>query len=74
MVNDEGIDYVPEEANVLPFPGFSPNLEGLSEGESKDFTIAIPEEYPRPQFAGKDCEFHVEVLSVKEKLLPEPGR
>ena len=72
VVNDEGIDYVPEEANVLPFPGFSPNLEGLSEGESKDFTIAIPEEYPRPQFAGKDCEFHVEVLSVKEKLLPEP--
>ena len=72
VVNDEGIDYVPEEANVLPFPGFSPNLEGLSEGESKDFTIAIPEEYPRPQFAGKDCEFHVEVLSVKEKRLPEP--
>ncbi len=72
VVNDEGIDYVPEEANVLPFPGFSPNLEGLSEGESKDFTIAIPEGYPRPQFAGKDCEFHVEVLSVKEKRLPEP--
>ena len=72
VVDDEGIDYVPQEDNVLPFPGFSPSLEGMAEGESKDFTLTIPEEYPRPQFAGKDCEFHVEVLSVKEKRLPEP--
>ncbi len=71
VVNDEGVDYVPQEANVLPFPGFAPCLEGMSEGETKDFTLNIPEDYPRPQFAGKDCEFHVEVLSVKEKKLPE---
>lgn len=71
VVDDEAVDYVPEEANVLPFPGFAQHLENMAEGESKDFTLTIPDDYPRPQFAGKDCEFHVEVLSVKEKNLPE---
>ncbi len=71
VVDDEAVDYVPEEANVLPFPGFAQHLENMTEGEIKDFTLTIPDDYPRPQFAGKDCEFHVEVLSVKEKNLPE---
>ena len=71
VVDDEAVDYVPQEENVLPFPGFAQYLENMAEGESKDFTLTIPDDYPRPQFAGKDCEFHVEVLSVKEKILPE---
>jgi trigger factor len=71
VVNDQGVDYLIQEENVLPFPGFAPYLEGLNESESREFTLAIPEDYPRPQFAGKDCQFQVEVLSVKEKKLPE---
>ena len=71
VVNDQGVDYMPQETNVLPFPGFAPFLEGLTESESKEFTLAIPEDYPRPQFAGKECQFQVEVLSVKEKKLPD---
>lgn len=71
VVNDQGVDYIPQEENVLPFPGFAAYLEGMTEGEEKDFTLPIPEEYPRPQFAGKECIFHVVVLSVKEKKLAE---
>ncbi len=71
VVNDQGVDYMPQETNVLPFPGFAPFLEGLTETESKEFALAIPEDYPRPQFAGKKCQFQVEVLSVKEKKLPD---
>jgi trigger factor len=71
VVNDSGVDYIPEADNVLPFPGFSVYLEGMTEGQEKDFVLTIPEEYPRPQYAGKECHFHVEVLSIKEKALPE---
>jgi trigger factor len=71
VVNDQGVDYVPEQENVLPFPGFSVYLEGMTEGQEKDFTLSIPEDYPRPQFAGKECQFHVKVLSIKEKALAE---
>ncbi len=71
VVNDEGIDYLPQEENVLPFPGFAGNLEGMSEGEEREFVVTIPEDYPREQYAGKDCNFQVKVLSIKEKMLPE---
>jgi trigger factor len=71
VVNDQGVDYIPQENNVLPFPGFSTYLEGMTEAQEKDFTVTIPEDYPRPQYAGKECHFQVKVLSIKQKQLPE---
>ena len=72
LVNDEAVDYIPQEENVLPFPGFAPNLVEMAEGERKDFVVTVPEDYPRPEYAGKDVDFQVEVLAVKEKQLAEP--
>ena len=71
VVDDQDVEYIPNEDNVLPFPGFAPNLVGLSEEEESEFTVTIPEDYPREQYAGKDVQFKVSVLSVKEKSLPE---
>ena len=71
VVDDQAVDYVPQVENVLPFPGFAVYLEGMAEDEEKEFTLTIPEDYPRPQYAGKECVFNVQVLSVKEKRLPD---
>jgi trigger factor len=71
VVNDQGVDYIPQLENLLPFPGFGVYLEGMTEGQEKDFTLSIPQDYPRPQFAGKECRFHVAVRSIKEKKLPD---
>ena len=71
VVDDQDVEYIPNEDNVLPFPGFAPNLVGLNEEEEREFTVTIPEDYPREQYAGKDVQFKVSVLSVKEKNLPE---
>ena len=71
LVNDQEIDYIPETTNVLPFPGFAEHLEGMEEGEHKDFTVTVPEDYPRPEYAGKDIAFKVDVLSIKEKALAD---
>ena len=71
VVNDEAVDYIPETTNVLPFPGFAEHLENLEEGQETEFTVTIPEDYPRPEYAGKDVAFKVEVLSVKEKALAD---
>jgi trigger factor len=46
-------------------------LEGILEGESKLFTLSVPDDYPQENYAGKECQFNVEVLSVKEKNLAE---
>ncbi len=69
VVDDQAVDYVPQVENVLPFPGFAAYLEGMVEDEKKEFILTIPEDYPRPQHAGKDCIFNVQVLSIKEKRL-----
>ena len=71
VVEDEDVEFIPNEENVLPFPGFAPNLVGLSEDDESEFTVTVPEDYPREQYAGKDVQFKVSVLSVKEKALPE---
>jgi len=71
VVEDDDVEYIPNEENVLPFPGFAPNLVGLSEDDESEFTVTVPEDYPREQYAGKDIQFKVEVLSVKEKSMPE---
>ncbi|MDE2788604.1 MAG: trigger factor [Chloroflexota bacterium] len=71
VVDDEDVEYIPNEENVLPFPGFAPNLVGLSEDDESEFTVTVPEDYPREQYAGKDIEFKVSVLSVKEKSVPD---
>jgi trigger factor len=71
VIDDQGIDFIPQEDNNLPFPGFSTQLEGLLEGDSKLFTLSVPDDYPQENYAGKECQFNVEVLSVKEKNLPE---
>ncbi len=71
VVNDQEVDYIPETTNVLPFPGFADHLEGLEEGSQKDFTVTIPEDYPRPEYAGKDVAFSVEVLTIKERALAD---
>ena len=71
VVDDQAVDYVPQAENVLPFPGFAVHLEGMAEDEEKEFTLTIPEDYPRPQYAGKECYFYVQVLSIKEKSLPD---
>ena len=70
-IDDEGVDFIPQLDNELPLPGFSVYLEGMTEGQEKEFTLAVPEEYPQENYAGKECHFHVEVVAIKEKQLPE---
>ena len=71
VIDDEGVDYIPEMDNNLPVPGFSVYIEGMTEGQEKDFNLPLPEEAIPEDSAASECHFHVEVISVKEKRLPE---
>lgn len=70
-IDDEAIDFIPQPDNNLPLPGFSIYLEGMTEGQSKEFTLAVPDDYPQQDYAGKECRFNVDIISIKEKILPE---
>lgn len=55
----------------FPVPGFADKLEGLEQGQDKEFNITLPADYGASELAGKECTFKVRVSEIKEKKLPE---
>ncbi len=52
-------------------PGFDENILGMQKGESKSFTVAVPEDVEGNEFAGKTMNFEVTIDSIRERKLPE---
>jgi trigger factor len=65
------VEYVVTEDALRPLPGFGAQLVGMQAGESKEFTLHVPDDYEDSDLAGKDAAFTVQVHWVKEKHLPE---
>jgi trigger factor len=51
-------------------PGFAMQLVGANAGEKRTVTIDFPAEFVTPQLAGRKAVYDVEVVEVKEKVLP----
>ncbi len=51
-------------------PGFSEQLIGANAGEKRTVTVDFPADFVTPQLAGKKGVYEVEVVEVKEKVLP----
>ncbi|MDD5040589.1 MAG: trigger factor [Patescibacteria group bacterium] len=51
-------------------PGFEEQLIGLSEGQTKEFSVKFPKEYHRKDMANRPVEFKVTVNAVFERELP----
>ena len=71
VINDKGVDFIPNQDNPSPFPGFSVYLEGMNKDDDREFTLTVPEDYPQTPVAGKECRFNVKALEIKEKGLAE---
>jgi trigger factor len=52
-------------------PGFDANLVGLETGQSKQFAVEFPAEYPVPELAGQTLTYDVTVKAIRRKSLPE---
>jgi len=52
-------------------PGFTEQLAGASKGEKRTVQVEFPQDFVAPQLAGKQGVFDVEIVQVKEKVLPE---
>jgi trigger factor len=55
----------------VPVPGFPEQIEGMTKGQEKEFTIAVPEDFAAKKVAGKSCYFKAKVTEIKEQRLPE---
>ena len=52
-------------------PGFEKHLTGLRIGDSTEFDITFPEDYPEQSLAGRAAHFTVELKELREKVQPE---
>ena len=52
-------------------PGFADQLQGAKAGEHRTVTVDFPADFVTPQVAGKKGIYEVDVVEVKEKVLPE---
>jgi trigger factor len=52
-------------------PGFTEQLIGAQAGERRAVVVEFPADFVSDQLSGKKAEYDVEVVGVKEKVLPE---
>jgi len=52
-------------------PGWEDHLIGLKVGETKGFDIGFPDDYRVDELQGKLAHFEVELLDLRERLLPD---
>ncbi|MBU4001564.1 MAG: trigger factor, partial [Proteobacteria bacterium] len=50
---------------------FDDQLLDMKAGEQKDFVVAFPEDYFNPKLAGLSISFKVELIQIREEVLPE---
>ena len=51
-------------------PGLFEGLQGISQGETREIPLTLPEDYRRTELAGQPVVFKVTVKEIKEKVLP----
>jgi trigger factor len=68
LVITSGKDLIKTE---WPFPGFSRQLLGMSNGEEKVFTYTYPQDSDFKELRGKETEVRVLVEEVKNRILPQ---
>jgi trigger factor len=51
-------------------PGFEANLIGMRQDEERTFDVTFPEDYGEAELAGREVEFTVTLLELRERRLP----
>lgn len=65
----EGVSVVLGEGRMLP--DFEAGLMGIAEGESRNFDVAFPDDYPAENLSGKTAQFAATATAVSERVLPD---
>jgi len=69
LTGREGFWVKIDDASFLP--GFAAQITGIAVGETREFPLTLPEDFPVADLSGKELQFKVEAKEIKESLLPE---
>jgi trigger factor len=70
IFNEESIDFLLDAEKLFFGKEFIENIVGMSAGDEKSFSITFPEDREEEELAGKEADFEIEILDVKERELP----
>ena len=70
IFNEENLDLLLDPEKLYLGAAFIDEVVGMSAGDDKSFTITFPEDHAEKELAGKEADFVVSVLNVKERELP----
>lgn len=62
VLRDDGDDF---------FPGFSPEIVGLSSGDEKTFILALPEDFDDEELVGRTLRCEVAMGQISSRTVPE---
>ena len=68
---EEGAEFAVSEGGIVSLPGFLERLIGLERGGPHEFSFDLPEDDQAEELAGKTVEYSVQLLEVKQEILPE---
>jgi trigger factor len=71
IIDQKGIQYQVLQGSRRPVAGFAEKLEGMAKGETRDFSLSFPEDYPDKKVTGKEASYKVTVHEIKRKSIPE---
>ena len=77
VIGEKGTYLAKRENHWLPIkegaflPGYAEQLIGLKEGDKKDVTITLDDQFPFEELRGKDITLHTSIEGIKEAKLPE---
>lgn len=75
-LDDAAAETKPEELPIEvgapdTLPEFSAALRGMKPGGERELEVTYPADYPNPAFAGKTQRYHLKLLRIENKILPE---
>ena len=71
LIDRQDVEYVINEDEARPLPGFAAKLAGLEPEGECSFTLPVPADFADSALAGQEAAFTVKLHWVKEKQLPE---
>ena len=77
VIGEKGQYLAKRENHWLPIkegsflPGYADQLVGMKEGDKKDVTITLDDEFPFEELRGKEMVLHTSLEGIKEAKLPE---
>ncbi|AKG53483.1 cell division trigger factor [Dehalogenimonas sp. WBC-2] len=70
FVNQKAAQFGISEESKYPAPGFSQAIFGLKRDDTKEFKLKYPDDFAKAELAGKEPDFKVKVIEIKEEKLP----